>query len=208
MKTLKLIASLSFFFLTVNCTTAPVQTPTEAPQTAFKGAWSNPQWDATLIAAIDATGLSSVQDIKDSPDYCPKYKSLTKDQKRAFWGTMHIAIAKRESGYKPETTFQESFNDAQGKPVISTGLFQISQESASSSAYGCGKVTTSMLKNPDVNIPCSTKIIAKWVKQDGFAGTSTSSGQKGCARYFSTCRNSSSSRAYVTATAKKSPGCL
>lgn len=191
----------------VGCTTTP-STTTPNVETDFKGAWNNPAWDSILMASIDSTGLSAVTDIKDAPDYCPKYKSLTVGQRRAFWATMLIAISKRESNYKPETVFQENFKDAKDQWVISTGLFQISQESASSSRYGCGKMTTAGLKKPEVNIPCSTKIIATWVKADGFAGTSTSSGQKGCARYFSTCRNSSSARAYVTATAKKAPGCM
>lgn len=190
---------LIFLILTGCASNQPSPTPNLPGGFLFPAlAWKTPEWDSVLYEEIENQKLPDVASLHDSPDYCPKYSSLTRDQRKQFWGTLLVAIAKRESGYDPKQTYPETFKDAQGRPVISTGLFQISQESASSPRYGCGKMTTEGLKVPKTNIICSTKIIARWVKEHEFAGTTLAGEQKGCAKYFSTCRNGTTSRAYIT----------
>lgn len=181
----------------------PTPTPTATP--AGKLAWSNADWDKALYAAIDASTLAK-SSIKDTADFCPSYKSLTTAQRREFWATFLVAMAKRESGYKPATTFKESFKNGKGEYVVSTGLFQLSYESASQTAYGCGKLTTEDLKDPLKNIQCATKIVSRWVSKDGYAAGKKGS-NLGCGRYWSVCRSTSDSRAYIASQTKALKGC-
>lgn len=178
-------------------TPSPSPSPTPAQPAALPALdWKNDAWTAALMASIRETGLPAALPA-DTAEFCPKYPKLDHDARARFWAEFLVAISKRESNYKPSTTYQEAFNDAKGKPVISTGLFQISQESASQSAYGCGKMTTEGLKDPVTNIRCATKIIARWVHRDGHAA-----GKKGenigCGRYFAVCRPGTS-RDYIKA---------
>lgn len=172
-------------------------------------AWDNAEWDKKVIEKILERGLDKVS-IKDASELCPKYSSLDESQRVQFWGVFLVAISKRESGYKPDTTYTESFKNSRGEKVISTGLFQLSYESASSSAYECGKQTTAKLKEPINNINCGSNIVAKWVKQSGYAlgqvGSDTKN-QLGCGRYFSTCRPPSASRAYIVKQVSALPFC-
>lgn len=95
-------------------------------------------------------------------------------------------MAKRESGFKPETSFKEDFNDSKGSAVISRGLFQISQESANQKAYGCGIKKAQDLHDPKINIECAVKILAYQAKKTG----TLIDGQKGgCGAYWSVCRS-------------------
>lgn len=193
---MKTVLFLAFFLLSA-CTTLPASNEGEKTEviTQHDFAWKNPAWSKALIDSVYSTNLLGAQ-IKDAGAFCPRYEHLTDDQMEIFWGTFLVAIAKRESNYKPALTYTESFNDAQGRPVISTGLFQISQESASASAYGCGRQTTEGLKDPIANIKCSVRIIARWVLKDGFAA-GREGANVGCGRYFSTCRSATASRAYI-----------
>lgn len=87
-----------------------------------------------------------------------------------------------------------------GGYVISTGLLQMSASSASSSKYNCGKQTFEKLKDPKNNLNCGLNIIGKWVKEDKWAGSTTGVDPmtyRGCARYWSVCRNASDSQAYI-----------
>lgn len=186
------------------CKTAPV-----APAVDFKGAWNNPEWDAILVNEIESQGLPDVASIADAKDYCPKYSSLSKAQKTEFWARLMVAMAKKESGFDSSQTYKEKFKNSKGEYVISTGLFQISYESSSSSSYKCGKQTTEGLKNPKTNIECSVKILARWAKADQYAGKTIAKDTfRGGARYWSVLRSDSGSNPYVMAEAKKAPGCI
>lgn len=175
-------------------TAAPVATPSSTPKEValpLEGAWANKTWDVNLYAHLQRTGMQSVKSIADAKMFCPKYSSLSETQRLHFWQTLMIAMAKRESSYKTTTTYSESFKDSKGKPVISTGLFQISQESTRQKVYNCPDVTTESLKDPFKNIECSVNILSYWVKKDGYAA-GRSGTNSGCGRYWSVCRPGSS----------------
>lgn len=88
-------------------------------------------------------------------------------------------IAKRESNFKPETSYNET-GHLQG--VVSRGLFQISKDSANQSAYGCNIANAKDLHDPQTNIKCAVKILSYQAKKTG-------SLVDGCAKYWSVCRS-------------------
>ena len=134
----------------------------------------------------------------DASFYCPKFGGINEAEKKQFWLTFFGAMSYRESGYKPETKYTESFKDSTGKFVVSRGLFQISPESANQRAYGCGvKADGSDLHDPEKNITCAVKIFGHWFVKDGYIGQSVNGSHLGGARYWSVLRNASSSQAYI-----------
>lgn len=188
---------LSFLFLAGCATQPPDAGLDEVVKTVIPSfAWDNSAWDKALVDEIKAQGLP-VASIKDAKVFCPKYASLSESQRIEFWGTFMVAMSMKESSYKPITTYTESFRNSKGELVISTGLFQISEESSSQAAYKCGKQTTASLKDAETNIRCSVKILSKWVKQDGYAAGIEGS-NFGCGRYWSVCRTTSpAARKYI-----------
>lgn len=103
-------------------------------------------------------------------------------------------MAKYESSYKTEESYKEGFSDSQGKAVISRGLFQISQESANQSAYGCKITDAKQLHDPKTNINCAVKILSYQAKKHGVL---IDGSKAGCGAYWSVCRKTSGSYAKI-----------
>jgi len=99
------------------------------------------------------------------------------------WLALVSAMIKEESGFDPNQTYTENFKDANGNNVISTGLFQLSQESAR--GYGFSGMTTQQLMDPRTNIDVGLTILQKWVSQDGYISGPNNTGG---ARYWSVLR--------------------
>jgi hypothetical protein len=104
---------------------------------------------------------------------------------RQNWVHLFAAMAKHESNFRPTLEFKENFKNSRGEWVISTGLFQLSYESAR--GYGFTGITTEQLKNPYKNIEVAVKIMRTLVAKDGVV----SSGPiwRGAARYWSVLRS-------------------
>jgi hypothetical protein len=103
------------------------------------------------------------------------------------WAKLFAGIIKKESNFNSGLTYTESFKDRNGNNVISTGLMQISQESAR--AYGFPNITTEQLKDPKTNLEVGVAIMQKWVEKDGCISCKDSNGNwRGGARYWSTLR--------------------
>jgi hypothetical protein len=83
------------------------------------------------------------------------------------WAAFFEAIIDRESGWRPDLTYQEKIKDRFGDPVISTGLFQVSYESAVLN-HGCGLWLNKKedLLIPHKNIRTGIKILMDLIKQD------------------------------------------
>ncbi len=79
------------------------------------------------------------------------------------WLKLMSAMAQRESGFDPNQTYTETFKDRNGDFVISTGLFQVSQES--SRGYGFPGITTQDLKDPYKNIDVTVAIMEKLISK-------------------------------------------
>ena len=137
-------------------TPAPAAGPNVGEVRVFAD-WPKPEWTEFAVSSIFTYGgaMSSAR-VKDADKYCPKFNTLAEEQKIGVLVTLISAMTRFESGFKPESTYKENFKDSKGNYVISTGLLQISQESAN--GYGCGITKSEMLKDPKINIECGVKI--------------------------------------------------
>lgn len=168
----------------------PAPTPTMAARTEPAlptGRWDSkpdgPAWTRFALAGIDAhgQGLLATQPA-DVASYCPRYPQAGPADRRAFWAGLMSALARPESNFNPAVTFTESFPDSSGRPVVSRGLLQISQESAN--GYGCGITDPQQLHDPETHLSCAARIINRLVTRDGVIG-STSAPWKGMSAYWS-----------------------
>ncbi|MDH5182124.1 MAG: transglycosylase SLT domain-containing protein [Gammaproteobacteria bacterium] len=101
---------------------------------------------------------------KDISRYCPRYTTVSRQERLQFWSALISGLAWFESNHSSAVRYKERFADVRGKAVISRGLLQISRESAN--AYGCDITEANQLHNPKVNINCGVKILNKWVGQE------------------------------------------
>jgi len=155
-------------------------------------AWSDynadGSWTRATETAVSQSGLAKTVPA-DIREFCPRYQQLSTKERRKFWVGLLSAMAKPESGFKPEISYQERFTDGKGKRVISRGLLQISIESANQKRYDCDIPHAGLLHDPIVNLSCGVKILAKWVKEDGVIASKVKAGtHKGGGRYWSTLR--------------------
>lgn len=179
---------MCFAFL-VSCQTAQVveTKPVEAPvaQKKIVLAWgeSRQEWTDHLIAEIDKAKWNPAIE-----NYC-KTVSLKECVAQAV-----SIMARYESSFKTGEQFTESFNDSKGNPVISRGLLQLSLESSNQKAYACGLKTPEDLHDAKTNLSCAVKIVNYWMNRDLVLMAEP---KKGCARYWSVCRASSSKNAKI-----------
>lgn len=119
---------------------------------------------------------------KDQLDFCPNYNRLMRPERVYVWAEMVSLIAKYESNWNPATVF--------GEPpplnVDSIGLLQLSYEDKAYAKFCDLSRQSNSLKNPIKNLECGVRIMAYWMKKDGFV---TSKLQNvGLGRYWSTMR--------------------
>jgi hypothetical protein len=154
---------------------------------AWKSVNKNGQWTLAAEKAVRATSLPMLTP-RDIGTFCPSYELLAKDDRVRFWVGLLSAMAKPESGFKPETTYVEpDILDANKQNVVSRGLLQISQESANLKPYGCGIKQATDLHKVDVNLNCAARIMRHWVDKDGLIAAA-SKPAVGAARYWSVLR--------------------
>jgi hypothetical protein len=149
-------------------------------------AWSQYVYDQ--LPVLGANILA--RDPADITNFCANYSNLNISDKKNFWVYMLSAMSERESAQNPATTYTESFKDVNGKYVVSTGLLQISIESAN--GYGCGFTSQSQLTDPERNLACGIRILNRWIGGDGVVSGKSGSGWRGGARYWSTLRTGTS----------------
>lgn len=174
-------------------------------------AWAtaNPDgsWTRTAEQAVAATQLYTVVP-DDIQQFCPSYAALPQQQRKQFWVGLLSAMAKPESNFRPQTSYQERFLDRQGKPVISRGLLQISIESANQQRYNCQIAEPKKLHDPKINLRCGAKILALWVKTDGIiAQPEDAKTPIGGGRYWSTLRASRGHLDDIAAFTRQLPFC-
>jgi hypothetical protein len=141
----------------------------------------------------------------DVATYCPAYKNLDAERRRAFWVYLMSSLSFFESNHRPELTFKEPFKDSQGNCVISRGLLQLPRESAN--GYGCGIKAAVDLHQPAVNIACGVRIMAKWVGNDRVIAGGKSQSWRGLARYWSPFRRADR-RSQIASWARQQPYCI
>lgn len=154
----------------------------------FKGDWNNPEWDQMLLESLEDSGILEVDPV-DAWKFTDQFRFYTDREKIELYAHIMINISKRESNYKPDCFYKESFNDSTGTKVVSRGLFQLSYEAATLS-YRCDNIgLRSNLYDPKVNIDCAVKVFSRWVKVDKVISLKLSRRKyRGVARYWSTMR--------------------
>lgn len=141
----------------------------------------NEKWADFLYTEISNSGLVDAV-VADSSDFCKSEFTVE------TWTHLMAAVMKRESNFKPSTEYKENFKNSKGEWVISTGLFQLSLESAK--GYGCDIGSQSDLKDPYKNIKCAVKILERWVLRDARIASKVNGKWMGGARYWSVLRSS------------------
>lgn len=154
-------------------------------------AWAKKNGDGSWTKATEA----AVQNSKltgalpaDIEMFCPGYKARDATARKMFWVGLLSIVARPESNFKPETSYTESFEDAQGNKVVSRGLLQISIESANQKKYSCGIKKAEDLHDPATNLTCGVKILDAWVTTDNAIATYIGQSPRGGGRYWSTLR--------------------
>lgn len=144
-------------------------------------------WHDAALAAVQNSKLMTAHP-SDAATFFPGGQVTAENWVRLLAGITYL-----ESNYNPTATYTESFKDKNGVNVISTGLLQISQESAR--GYGFSNITTEQLKDPKTNLEVGVKILEYWIVTEGdnvitSGGASCGSNHtcRGGARYWSSLR--------------------
>ncbi|WP_413561191.1 transglycosylase SLT domain-containing protein [Bdellovibrio sp. HCB209] len=189
-------------------TPSPSPSPSPSPGTSLEVApiWEAAKtdgklWTAHVLAQLDVIGEDLLDVIPaDGATFCPKYNSLTRDQRKNFWVYLMSQMTKYESSFNTNLQYTEDFDDSSGSNVISRGLLQLSIESGN--AYGCGLKTASELHDPYKNLSCGIRILNRWMERDGRIAGQVSGSWKGGARYWAVLRSSNSPYAKIVAATK------
>lgn len=183
-----IIAILSSILLSTNCLSTPVA--------KYKMHWDHKNttyrhWTRNAIMAVKSLGHNILTVIpKDIDNYCPKYKDLEMSARVHFWAYLLSVMAKKESNFKPESTYKENFKDRKGSYITSRGLLQISIESGL--GYKCPFKTEQDIHDPAKNLKCGVMILDRWVKQDKVIAGKVSNEWRGGSRYWAVLRKGSS----------------
>lgn len=132
--------------------------------------WPNDQW-RIAVEKVVRENLSSFEAAKDKNDFCPGYSAATERQKVNCWVTLVRATVKMESNDRPSTSYREPMG------MNSVGLLQLSKGECPNAP------TDAALKNPEANLICGTKKMAKFIKAGGRV-----EGKSGAGKYWSVLR--------------------
>lgn len=171
-------------------------------------AWAKHNQDGSWTRAAEhAVASSSLPRLipTDATQFCPTYPKLGLTQRKQFWVALISAMSGPESNFRPASSYQERFSDRQGRPVVSRGLLQISQESANQRRYGCDIRQANLLHDPVINLSCGVRILSRWVQQDGLIASQHS--PKGGGRYWSTLRHQNGKTGRISAFTRALPFC-
>jgi hypothetical protein len=124
---------------------------------------SNSEWSDHLKTKISeiVTNEFEEQDPPLSPgdakNWCPNYASMKVEEKTDFWFFLMMGMSYYESNWRPKLTYRESFGP------LSSGLFQISKDSASAYGGPCQGITQSELFDAKRNAECSAHMLKELV---------------------------------------------
>lgn len=167
---------------------APSMVQAATDYAAWAGANPDGAWTAIAEKAVVVSSLPTVVP-SDIAKFCPNYPTLDAVDRSRFWVGLLSAMARPESDFQPDKTFQESFKDKKGNWVINRGLLQLSQESAN--GYGCKIKNAKDLHDPSINLSCSIRILDRWVSKDRvIASYKLDLDVRGGGRYWSVLRES------------------
>lgn len=148
-----------------------------------------PEWTSALVSAVRNSKLPDLVPA-DIASFTSAYGSI--DERIAFWANLISMMAKFESGWNPKAVYVEpDIRDAQGNNVASSGLLQISIESARS--YGF-KGTAQDLFDPIKNLQCAVMIIENRIQKHRTLTGQVAGKWQGVASYWSVMRSIKSSK--------------
>jgi hypothetical protein len=139
-------------------------------------------WTASLADSIHRNGAHLIaSNPSDIETFCPRYNSLSAEQRVSVWVRIISGMAYHESGFRPAATHTEKGGD------VSRGLLQISV--ASGNDYGCSFASADTVHDPAQNLNCGVMILNKWVVEDGRLAGIRPGQWRGGARYWAVLRN-------------------
>lgn len=149
-------------------------------------------WTLATLSALK-THATVLPDIvpRDIAEYCPAYPHAPREVREAFWVGLTSALAWHESTHRP---------GAVGGGGKWYGLTQILP--ATARGYGCKARSGEALKDPEDNLSCALRIMAKTVKRDRVI----SAGMRGVAADWGPF-HSAKKRADMKAWTRKQPYC-
>ena len=189
----------------------PNETPQPEPEKPFL--WPAFDWDGKhadsllwnqwAYEAVEDKGSNLLNELpSDVSLFCPNYSNLNHEDQKFFWISLVAAMARFESSFRPETTYQEEFRDRFGELIISRGLLQLSIES--SRGYGCVLENAQQLHNVEDNLHCTIKILNLWVGRDGSIAGKKNGTWQGGARYWAVLRRDSIKNQIIKKTSESS----
>ena len=133
----------------------------------------DPQWDVFVEKALppDMLGPKAAHDARG---YCPRFSTMSEEDKRAFWAYFFQALAAAEAGLKPTTTIRHTqpevavVDPVTKRTVRQQGLLQLAY--MDSDRYGCDfdwdkdkglplKDPARTILQPKNNLECGVKIL-------------------------------------------------
>jgi hypothetical protein len=163
--------------VTMGASAAPLDWEKDHPERA---AWSQ-ALRQSFAAELPRIGVPA-----DIGDYCPAYAQLDAAGRVEALSVMAVAIARRESSYKPDTVYHEP----PPLGVDSIGLFQLSYEDGFTWC-SLDKASNSLM-DPVNNITCAVGKMSRLIESGGVVASGAQvSGGKGLARYWSVIQDGS-----------------
>lgn len=188
-----------------------VPLPWESSSHPERKEWSEFIYD--LVGGDLATKL--LPGSSDIETFCPRYRTLTNDQRINFWGFLVAGVAKYESAWSPTSRYVETSmgTDAiTGKQVVSEGLLQMSYQdvqwykycefdwSKDKSLSATNPAKT--IFDPKKNLACGLRVLADQVDKKDLIAVSTGV-------YWSTLspKNKNTKVSAIATITKEMPGC-
>lgn len=155
----------------------PVIPDTQPPveeSIVVKLSWPRSEWNDILIGEV-TKNFDNLNLATDTTNFCPKFKSLSKEKKVIAFAEILIGIMKYESGWDPTSRMKESglgIDRVTGMQVWSEGLLQLSygdKEWAPWCEFDWKKdkllpIAARTITNPRINLACGIRILANQVK--------------------------------------------
>jgi hypothetical protein len=131
-------------------------------------------WTQSVADAVRARGNLQSLTPTDAADFCPNFRALDAEGRRAFWTQVLSNIAEAESGGDPARTHWSIYDRAMHRPTFRRGLFQISIEAAHDRRFQCEATSSASLTSPDLNAACAAKIMEYEVSSGGAIASAAS----------------------------------
>lgn len=178
--------------LAVKTSLRPVARRMVIPAARWDRTTGKKSWTLATLTALK-THATVLPDIvpRDIAEYCPAYPHAPREVREAFWVGLISALAWHESTHRPA---------AVGGGGKWYGLTQILP--ATARGYGCRARSGEALKNPEANLSCALRIMARTVKRDRVI----SAGMRGVAADWGPF-HSARKRADMKAWTRKQPYC-